>query len=254
MKDIRLALRSLMRAPGFALAAVATLALGIGASAAVFTLVHAVILKPLPFRDPARLLAVWDTYLPQFARIGVSPTEFDAWSREAALFEDTAWYRSVPLTLTLAAAGGEAQEISATLIAASLLPLLGAKPALGRAPDSGEQRAPQPSSVAHSLRLRPADVGRQVRLNGQPFTISGVMADTFRFPEFAEIWLGDGPLIGDLRTNPARHGLAFVARLRTASPYRWQLCDWTRSRANLPQSIRAPVKAGARASPPWRTI
>jgi hypothetical protein len=95
MTHIRLALRSLTRAPGFAVAAVATLALGIGASAAVFTLVHAVILKPLPFRDPARLLAVWDTYLPQFARIGVSPTEFDAWSRETALFEGSEPRRSL---------------------------------------------------------------------------------------------------------------------------------------------------------------
>jgi putative ABC transport system permease protein len=216
MNDIRLALRSLARAPGFAAAAVATLALGIGASAAVFTLVHAVILKPLPFRDPARLLAVWDTYLPQFARIGVSPAEFDAWSPEDTLFEQTAWYRSVPLNLTLAAPGGDAQEISATIIAPALLPMLAAKPTLGHAPDS-------PSSVLLSDRLwrtrfasDPQIVGRQLRLNGQAFTISGVMPGTFRFPEFAEVWLGDGPLIGDLRTNPVRHGLGFVGRLRAS--------------------------------------
>src|SRR5437764_998098 len=108
MPHLRLALRS----P----AAIATLALGIGANTAIFTLLHQVILKPLPFRDPARLLSVWDTYLPQYERIGVSPAELAAWQHETALFEQTAWYRSVPLNLNLSAPGLDAQEVHATVI------------------------------------------------------------------------------------------------------------------------------------------
>ena len=157
MKHLRLAIRSLGRAPGFTLAAAATLALGIGASTAVFTLVHAVILKPLPFRDPGRLLAVWDTYQPQFARIGVSPAEYDAWKRETGLFDSVAWYRSVPLNLTLSGAGGEPQEVAATVIAPAFLPLLGDGSRIGAARGSRERTSAQPPLVAHTLRLRPED-------------------------------------------------------------------------------------------------
>src|SRR5580704_19572195 len=102
-QDIRYALRTLARAPAFTGVAILTLALGIGANTAMFSLVHAVILKPLPFRDPSRLIAAWDTYAPQFSKIGVSPTEMQAWSEQTDLFEATGWYRSVSKDLTLAA-------------------------------------------------------------------------------------------------------------------------------------------------------
>src|SRR5580704_804939 len=94
-QDIRYALRTLARAPAFTGVAVLTLALGIGANTAMFSLVHAVILKPLPFRDPSRLIAAWDTYLPQFPKIGVSPAELELWQQQTDIFEDTAWFRHI---------------------------------------------------------------------------------------------------------------------------------------------------------------
>src|ERR1700691_1200248 len=100
IQDVRYAIRTLARAPGFTLIAIMTLALGIGANTAIFSLVRAVILKPLPFRDPARLIAVWDTYLPQFSKIGISPAERQEWQKQTDLFAESAWYRYVPTDLT----------------------------------------------------------------------------------------------------------------------------------------------------------
>ena len=132
-QDLRYALRTLARAPGFTAIAVLTLALGIGANTAIFSVVRAVILKPLPFRDPGRLIAVWDTFLPQFPTVGVSPPELAAWQQQTDLFEQTAWYRHVPQNLALTAPGAEALEVHATFASATLFPMLGVSPVMGRA-------------------------------------------------------------------------------------------------------------------------
>src|SRR5580704_5398378 len=138
MNDLKFAVRTLRKSPGFTATAVLTLALGIGANTAIFSLVHAVILKPLPFREPARLIAIWDSYRPQFEKIGISPAELNAWQQQSDLFSESAWYRSVPQNLPLtsspgiAGAGGDAVEVHADLVSASLFPLLGAVPSLGR--------------------------------------------------------------------------------------------------------------------------
>src|SRR5215471_8005292 len=125
MKDLLYAVRTLRRTPGFTTVAVLTLALGIGANTAVFSVAYGVLFRPLPFRDPGRLAAVWDTYLPQYPKIGVSPVELDAWRAESQLFERTAWYRSVPRNAILAAPGGDPLEVHTTFIDSALLPLLG---------------------------------------------------------------------------------------------------------------------------------
>src|SRR5277367_4897347 len=132
-QDIRYALRTLARSPGFTATAALTLALGIGANTTIFSLVHAVILKPLPFREPARLVAIWDSYRPQFEKIGISPAELNAWQQQSDLFRGSAWYRSVPQDLPLTGADGEAVEAHADSVSPSLFHLLGATPALGRA-------------------------------------------------------------------------------------------------------------------------
>ena len=218
--DLRYALRTLARAPGFTTIAVLTLALGIGANTAIFSLVHAVILKPLPFRDPARLITVWDTYLPQFPTVGVSPPELAAWQQQTDLFEQTAWYRHVPQNLDLTAPASEALEVHATVASATLFPMLGVAPALGRTFEGeGIAEIPDVTLLSHSLWQRrfggdPAIAGKTVRLNDREFTIIGVMPASFQFPDWADLWLPQGPLLGDELTNPVRHALGFVARLR----------------------------------------
>jgi putative ABC transport system permease protein len=216
MTDLRFAIRSLRKTPGFTAVAIATLALGIGANTAIFSLVHAVILKPLPYRDPSRLVVAWDTYLPQVDRLGVSITEFQALSDQRDLFSQTAWYRYVAFDMALTAPDAEALQVHTTFASASLFSLLGASPAIGRA---FSDREPPNSAILSDQLWRSrfagdrAIVGRPLRLNGQEFTVIGVMAPEFRLPDFADLWLPAGPLYGDTLTNPVRHSMAFIARL-----------------------------------------
>jgi putative ABC transport system permease protein len=216
---LRYALRTFGRAPGFTAIAVVTLALGIGANSAIFSLVHAVLLKPLPFRDPGQLVAVWDTFLPQFPTVGVSPPELSAWQQQTDLFEQTAWYRHVPQTLALTAPPSEALEVHATFVSATLFPMLGVVPALGRAFSAATgAEGPNTALISHSLWQSRfggdrAIAGKTIRLNDREFTIVGVMPADFQFPNWADLWLPQGPLLGDELTNPVRHALGFVARL-----------------------------------------
>jgi putative ABC transport system permease protein len=222
-QDLRYALRTLARAPGFTAIAVLTLALGIGANTAIFSVVRAVILKPLPFRDPGRLIAVWDTFLPQFPTVGVSPPELAAWQQQTDLFEQTAWYRHVPQNLALTAPGAEALEVHATFASATLFPMLGVSPVMGRA-FAGDRGAEGPSTAMLSYSLwqsrfggDPAIAGKTIRLNDREFTVIGVMPPDFHFPDWADLWLPQGPMLGDEITNPVRHALGFVARLRSGA-------------------------------------
>ena len=212
LHDVRYALRTMARAPVFTAVAVATLALGIGANAAIFSLFYSVVLKPLPFRDPARLIAAWDTYLPAFSKVGVSPAEIEAWSAQTDLFEQTAWYRYVSKDVTLLAPGAEAAEVHATFVSPDFFSTMGIPASFGRADGAW---------ISDPLwRARfdadPAAIGRVVRLNDQAFTILGVLPAKFRFPDWADVWLPPGPLLGDEATNPVRHALGFVARLRSS--------------------------------------
>jgi putative ABC transport system permease protein len=209
-QDVRYALRTFARAPGFTTVAVLTLALGIGANTASFSLFYAVVLKPLPFHEPSRLIAAWDTYQPQFAKLGVSPAEIEAWTAQADIFERTAWYRYVSKDLTMQAPGAEAMEVHATFISPGFLATLGVTPFIG--PGDG-------ALISDALwRTRfagdSAVIGRAVRLNDEAFIIGGVMPANFQLPDWADVWLPPGPLLGDEATNPVRHALGFVGRLR----------------------------------------
>jgi predicted permease len=218
-QDVPYALRALRRAPGFTAMAVLTLGLGIGANTAIFSLVHAVLLKPLPFRDPSRLIAAWDSYLPRdktapaFARLGLSPREYEALSQQTAVFAETGWYRSVPLDMSLSAAGGEALTVHAAPMSPNLPLMLGVAPALGGSAGDGE------ALISDQLwRARfgadPGVIGRPIRLSDTVYTIAGVMPPNFRFPDWAEVWLPPAPAMGDEATNPVRHAMGFVGRLR----------------------------------------
>lgn len=217
LQDVRYAIRTLLRTPGFTVVAVLTLALGIGANTAIFSLVHALILKPPPFRDPSRLVIAWDTYLPQYPKLGASPAELELWERQSDVFEDTSWFRHIPYDLSLAAPGSEAIEVHAALVSPGLFSLLGVAPSRGRV--FGEQESPDSVLLSHKLwtarfNSDPDIVGRTIRLNDGIYRIAGVMRSDFQFPDFADLWLPAGPLMGDELTNPVRHSVAFLGRLR----------------------------------------
>src|SRR3954463_386106 len=132
--DIRYAVRVLLRTPSFALAVIAVLALGIGANTAIFSIVNTVLLRPLPFDAPERLVRIFhvppqDTF-PGMRTFSVSPANFYDWQRSARQFDGMAIYRFRPFVMT---GGTEAQEITATAVGAGFFEIVGVRPALGRA-------------------------------------------------------------------------------------------------------------------------
>lgn len=216
MRDVHYAFRTLARTPGFTAIAIATLALGIGANTAIFSLVHAVLLKPLPFREPSRIVAIWDTYLPQFDKVGNSPVEVHAWEQQTDLFEQTAWYRYVSQDLDLSVPGSEAIEVHAACASDRLFPLLGVSPFIGRTFTASEA----PNSAILSFKLwqsrfggSRAILGRSISLSERQFTVIGVMPAEFQFPDFADLWLTQAQM-GDELTSPVRHAAGFIGRMR----------------------------------------
>jgi putative ABC transport system permease protein len=211
----------LRRSPAFTLTVVLTLALGIGANTAIFTVVNSVLLRALPYRDPARLAAIWDTYRPNFPKLGVSPTEYDEWARQTGIFEEIGRYRYVAIGKETNLTGGrEPIRVQPTCVSSSVFPMLGVRPLMGRVFASADD-APNAAPVAllgHRLwrdyfNSNPNLIGAPIQLNGQAFTVVGVLPPDFRLPGWADLWLPQGQA-GDEITNPMRHGFAVIARLK----------------------------------------
>ena len=216
-QDIKYGLRIDWRNKWFSALIVIVLALGIGVNTAIFTIVHAEIIKPLPFRDPSRLLTVWDTYLPQFAKIGVSPLELGLWQTQKDLFQEAAWYRYVPLDGNLSTPALEPIAVHADFVSQNFFSMLGVAPLAGR----GFGAAEDPSAALLSEHLwrknfsgDPDIAGKSVRFNDRPITIVGIVPAAGQFPDWADLWLPKGPLLNDELTNPVRHSLGFIARMR----------------------------------------
>jgi hypothetical protein len=130
MNDLRFAMRQLMKHPGFTAAAVLTLALGIGANTAIFGFVSAILIRPLPFKNPGQLVAIYESYAPSGARkVAVAPPVFSEWRKQSTLFEGLAAraFRAYILT-----GRGEPQGLTAGQLSANIFPLLGVRPVLGR--------------------------------------------------------------------------------------------------------------------------
>jgi predicted permease len=191
LQDLRHAARGLARAPGFTGAAVFTLALGLGANTAIFSVVDAALLRPLPFDDPERLVLVWET-MGDWKTRWVAPANFVDWRRDARSFEALAGYSSSDVNLTGA---GEPERLKSAVVSDNLFDLLGASAAVGRVFQRGEdQSGPRLALLSDGLWRRRfgADanvVGRTVRLNGEPHEIVGVMPPAFRFPAAPELWV-----------------------------------------------------------------
>jgi putative ABC transport system permease protein len=186
-QDIRYALRQLRKSPGFTVVALATLALGIGANTAIFTVIDAVLLRPLPFHNPSRLVAVNPTEPGRRDDVGVSYPEFLDWRSRNHVFERLSVFRSDDFTLT---GRGEPAHLIGGVVSANTFSLLGVAPVLGRdftteedAPSSGGL----PVILSNSLwRERfsadPHILGQSITLSGQSFTVTGVMPTGFQFP------------------------------------------------------------------------
>jgi putative ABC transport system permease protein len=186
-RDFRYAGRSLARSPAFTVVAVAVLALGIGATSAIFSLVSAVWLKPLPFADEDRLVTLWAdfTALGGPTRVEIAPANYADWQARAQSFESMA--PIVPSSFNLTGDGGEPERLAGVRTASSLFATIGLAPLLGRTfvPDDGTG---EPVAVVSEgfwfrrLSGDPAAVGRTITLDGSPHTVVGVVPRDFRFP------------------------------------------------------------------------
>ncbi|HWS87820.1 MAG TPA: ABC transporter permease [Pyrinomonadaceae bacterium] len=219
LQDLRYGARVLWKKPGFTAVAVLTLALGVGANTAIFSVVNAVLLRPLPFAEPERLVRVYEKRLKLGrTRNVVSAPDFIDWRAQSQTFDAVAAYNSWGPSLT---GQGEPEQLTGALASADLFRVLRAEPALGRAFSAEEDRpgAARVAVIGHGLWKRrfgsdPSAVGRSVTLDGEPYTIVGVMPASFQFPEAeTEVW---APLALDPQEQSSRgsHYLSVVARLK----------------------------------------
>jgi predicted permease len=193
--DLRFALRLLTRSPGFSVVAVATLALGIGANTAIFSVVDHVLLRPLPYRDSDRLYAVHEA-VPKFAHVAplvpVNAMHFREWRRNVRSFDRMALIGGVALNLTGA---GDPERLAGARVSPALFAMLGVRPQLGRLFVEAEDRPGGDAVVVidHELwKLRfgadPRVLGRKVVLDGRPYEVIGVLPPDFRFPKLASLY------------------------------------------------------------------
>ena len=193
LRDLRLALRNLWKAPGFALTAAATLAIGIGASTAIFSVVNAILLHPLPFRDAGRLVRLYETEAAP-GRYPFAGPDFVDWKAQNRTFEEMALYGwRQPMNLS---GKGQPASVLCGPTAANFFSLLGVKPILGRTWAPGEDQ-PGKDTVAilsHGLWRSlyggdPRAIGQTIELNSLKHTIVGVMPADFLFPAQAQLWI-----------------------------------------------------------------
>ena len=217
---LRQALRALRRSPGFALAALATFALGIGANATVFGVVNAVLLRSYPFAEPDRLVALYERDLRGGNdRFPLSPANFRDWQQQARGFTGMAAYGVTDVTLRTDA---EPERYAAARVTWNLPSVLGVSPQLGRgftADEDGPGSAPVALISDRLWRTRfgadPRIVGRSVDLNGAPTTIVGVLPAAVRFPSArSDVWLPFAWSDSAWTTQRGNHQLDAVGRLR----------------------------------------
>jgi len=212
--DIRFAVRSLLRSPGYALVATLCLALGIAANVTVFTPINTLLLRPLPFTDPDRVMNVFTTLTregrfegnwsyPDYADLGTAGGAFSA----VGLITERQWN-----------IGGldEPERIQGARMTASVFPLLGITTVLGRGFRADEDDAGKVMLMSHGLWQRkfggdPSVIGRALTVNGEPYTVVGIVQEKIRFPELAEVWLPLEP--GEMRSHREWRNYNFIARL-----------------------------------------
>ena len=181
-QDLRYAVRSLFRAPGFAITAILVAALGIGANTTAFSLADFVLVRPLPFPEPDRLLKLWEKY--QSGRNVVSPANFLDWKEQSRSFEAMAAYTVRPANLV---GMGDPRQLELVRATPEVLPAVGVAPLLGRHFTAAEAANSAPLMLSYALWQSqfggvPDVIGRVVRLDGAPHTIIGVMPPAFQFP------------------------------------------------------------------------
>jgi predicted permease len=226
MRDLRFAVRSMLRAPAFAVVVVTTLALGIGANTALFSVVRSVLLAPLPYAEPDRVAMIWSSWT-GFEKTWVSVTEYHNYRANARSFEELALFQQFETSIT---EGDEPERVGATAMSQNLLAALGVRPLIGRGFEDAEVQPNGPPAALISYEqwqrryaADPGVLGRTLQLNGNAVTIVGVLPNGFRLPldyrtdRPTQIWV---PYVlpapsGAVTQNGGSHGSYAIGRLRS---------------------------------------
>jgi predicted permease len=221
LQDLRFSLRQFRKSPGFTAVAVATLALGIGANTAIFSVVNGVLLRPLAFKDADRLVRVWHVpppkSFPGMPTFSVSAANYLDWERQNQVFAGMAIYSFHGFTFT---GTNKPEQVDACAASSGFFSTLGIPPLLGRVFTPEEDQSGRSNVVVLSHRLwqehfgsNPAIVGQNIKLDGQSYLVAGVMPATFQFPEFAQMWT---PIAWTDKEKSVRgeHHSVVIARLK----------------------------------------
>jgi putative ABC transport system permease protein len=226
LKDMRFALRALRMNPGFAAVAVLTLALGIGANSAIFSVVHSVLLRPLPYPEPDRLVLI-NEYNPDknVVGTGVPYPDYLVWARQSHIFRETSAYWNVSASDGIVLGGtGSPERIRATIVTHGFFSMLGHQPVLGRGFTPEEEQADGRHAflVSDGLWRRtfganPEAIGRKFELDGESFTLVGVLPPGFQFPQRCEVWLSTSALTKRQVNDRVSHPFWVLGRLRAGA-------------------------------------
>ena len=225
-QDVRYCVRSLAKSPGFAILAILALALGIGANTAIFSVVNGVLLRPLAYGDPSRLVVILHE-----GQWPVSPDDYLDWRRQSRSFQQMGAAQVWSAALT----GGEhAEELPGMQVSPNMFSILGVPPLQGRTFEAGDDQPARGHVAVLSYQLwqrrfgaDPKIVGHEINLNGESYTVNGVMPESFHFAPFwatnVEVWV---PLLLDKRLNDrGGRSLRIFARLRDGVPLQQAQAD-----------------------------
>jgi predicted permease len=218
LQDLRFAFRTLRKSPLYSLTVVLVLALGIGSTALMFTIVNSVLLKGIPFPDSDRLVMLWQD-LPQEKMVSFSTREFTVWKQQSELFENLAVMTGSGFTVT---GRGDPELAIGEQVTPSFFPTLGLKLALGRVFLEAEGKVGQEHVVILShifwrekFGMQPDVLGQSVIMNGKPYTVIGVLPENFDFPSpLVKVWVPaalDAPIFQE---NLDAHFLRVIGRLK----------------------------------------
>ncbi|HEX6719261.1 MAG TPA: ABC transporter permease [Pyrinomonadaceae bacterium] len=241
IKDIRYGFRSLLKRPGFTVIALVALALGIGANTAIFSLVNAVVIQPLPFPDPDRLVWVFGNIRNGPNRASISPPDFLDYRSQNKTFEQFAASGTLPGAVNLTGSG-EPERLTASIVTGNYFDTFGVAPSLGRAFTLENEKPGQDQVVVLSDTLwqkrfggDPEIINKTIVLDGKSYEVIGVMPASLRLPQAAELWIPinfDGP--PEMKWRKA-HFLRPVGRLKEGVTLAQAKADTDRIAAQLEQ-------------------
>jgi putative ABC transport system permease protein len=202
MADLRYAFRQLIKSPSFSVTAIVALALGIGATTAMFAVIYAFLLRPLPYANPEQLVMLQSRGTRTGNDVGVNYLDFLDWHKQNRSFSDLAFF-NLRWNGNLESPGGATETLKTTFTTANLFSLLGVQPILGRdlTPADDEPKAGKVMLISERLWKKtfggdPNLIGRDVRLDGTPRTVVGIMPPGFRFPSQSDVWVPMASVFG----------------------------------------------------------